>query len=542
MRNKGWSLIGLALVCFALFGIVYGEEFPATVRSQEDYKDWGWGTFVMDNGLITVAVVPDIGARVMQYDLDGHPSIYVNPDELGKVHTPSSSSGWPNYGGFKNWPAPQDRWGWPPPPMLDFGAYKVDIVLDSPDSCVVSCEGPVEQWKTAGLRFIRRLTIYRGSSRVRVEQTLINDGETEARWSVWDITQAIVNHPGEEDWTNFWVYFPIKTDSKFGKDGFQVMTGSETNPQWKAHVAEGIAAVQYDHNSGAKIGSDSDGGWVAYVDERDGYTYAKKFSYFEGAEYPDDGSPVEVYTSNGLPYLEVEVLSPLVDLTAGASYTFTEDWYAAQVHGPILELNEAGAIRNRLRAEADSGMTRLTGTYGVFYVGAVEIVFQDPSGHITGSGGMLPVSPAETFVLDRTAKLPSGTGKVVLELINGNGELMGILDVLTLEIKTGIHLRENDSYPAKFGLRSNLPNPFNPSTTIVFDIPENRGEADVRLVVYDSLGQSIRTLVDGRVRSGTSSVVWGGRNAFSREVSSGVYLCQLRMGELVDTKKMVLVR
>ena len=542
MRYKGWSLTGVALVCFVLFGIAHAEEFSATVLPQENYNDWGWRSYVMDNGLITVAVVPDIGARVMQYDLDGHPSIYVNPDELGKVHTPSSSSGWPNYGGFKNWPAPQDRWGWPPPPNLDFGAYKVEVVLDSPDSCVVSCEGPVEQWKAPGLRFDRRLTIYRGSSRVRVEQTLINEGETEARWSVWDITQAIVNHPDEEDWTNFWVYFPIKADSKFGEDGFWVMSGGETNPQWKAHVAEGVSAVQYLHNSGAKIGADSDAGWVAYVDERDGYTYAKKFTCFEGAEYPDQGSPVEVYTSNGLPYLEVEVLSPLVDLAPGASYTFTEDWYAAKVHGPTLVVNEAGAIRDRLCAEEDGGTTRLTGTYGVFHVGAVEIVFQDPSGHITGSGGMLPVSPAETFVLDRTATLPSGTGKVVLELTNKDGELMGILDVLTLAVKTGIHLWESDSPPAKFGLRPNLPNPFNPSTTIIFDIPENRGGADVRLVVYDSLGQSIRTLVDGRVRSGTSSVVWDGKDAVSSEVSSGVYLCQLRMRELVDTKKMVLVR
>ena len=273
-----------------------------------------------------------------------------------------------------------------------------------------------------------------------------------------------------------------------------------------------------------------------------GYMYAKKFPYFEGVEYPDQGSSVEVYTANGLPYLEVEVLSPLVDLAPGASYTFTEDWYAAKVHGPTLVVNEAGAIRDRLCAEEDGGTTRLTGTYGVFHVGAVEIVFQDPSGHITGSGGMLPVSPAETFVLDRTATLPSGTGKVVLELTNKDGELMGILDVLTLAVKTGIHLWESDSPPAKFGLRPNLPNPFNPSTTIIFDIPENRGGADVRLVVYDSLGQSIRTLVDGRVRSGTSSVVWDGKDAVSSEVSSGVYLCQLRMRELVDTKKMVLVR
>ena len=112
----------------------------------------------------------------------------------------------------------------------------------------------------------------------------------------------------------------------------------------------------------------------------------------------------------------------MVDLVPGASYTFTEDWYAAQVHGPILEVNEVGAIRDRLRAEVDGGFIRLMGTYSVFYVGAVGIVFQDLSGHITGSGGTLSVSPSETFVLDRTGKLPLGTEKVVLELMNTDAE------------------------------------------------------------------------------------------------------------------------
>ncbi|MFH1006741.1 MAG: hypothetical protein V1800_04465, partial [Candidatus Latescibacterota bacterium] len=509
---------------------------------EENHLQWGWQSYVMDNGLITVAVVPEIGARVMQYDLDGHPSIYVNPVELGKVYTPNSNSGWPNYGGYKNWPAPQNNWGWPPPPIIDFGAYSVGVVLDSPDSCVVSCAGQVEQWKAPGLRFDRQLTIYRGSSRVRVVQTLTNDGASVARWSVWGITQVIVNHPGEEDWSNFWVYFPINPDSKFGGDGFWVMSGGETNSQWKANVAPGVSGVQYLHNSGAKVGADSDAGWVAYVDERDGYTYAKKFGHDAGAEYPDDGSPVEVYTSNVLPYVEVEVLSPMVDLASGASYTFVEDWYAAKVHGPILAVGEAGAIKDRLHAEEGEETIQLMGTYGVFSVGAVELVFQDISGGQTGSGGTIPVSPTETFVLDWTGTLPSGTAKVVLALTSAEGSAIGVLDDLSVEVKTGIRKEEEVPHPTRFGLQQNVPNPFNPSTTIRFDIPENHSGADIQLMVYDSLGASLKTLVDGRVPSGSASVVWNGRDALENEVSSGVYFCQLRMGERMDTKKMVLIR
>jgi hypothetical protein len=52
---------------------------------------------------------PAIGERIMKCDLGRHPSVFVNDAELGKTYTPARSSGWPNLGGFKKWPAPLDR-------------------------------------------------------------------------------------------------------------------------------------------------------------------------------------------------------------------------------------------------------------------------------------------------------------------------------------------------------------------------------------------------------------------------------------------------
>ncbi|MFH1006476.1 MAG: hypothetical protein V1800_03090, partial [Candidatus Latescibacterota bacterium] len=79
MQYKRVCLIGMLLCCFATVGTVLGQDYAASVGTEENHLQWGWQSYVMDNGLITVAVVPEIGARVMQYDLDGHPSIYVNP-------------------------------------------------------------------------------------------------------------------------------------------------------------------------------------------------------------------------------------------------------------------------------------------------------------------------------------------------------------------------------------------------------------------------------------------------------------------------------
>ena len=97
--SRGWVtpplLVGLTFVLL-ISSHATGEDFVSSVRVNPDYTGWGWTSYVMENGLITVAVTPVIGARVMQYDLGGHPSIYVNLAEVGKTYTPTDSSPWYN--------------------------------------------------------------------------------------------------------------------------------------------------------------------------------------------------------------------------------------------------------------------------------------------------------------------------------------------------------------------------------------------------------------------------------------------------------------
>jgi hypothetical protein len=95
--------------------------------------------------------------------------------------------------------------------------------------------------------------------------------------------------------------------------------------------------------------------------------------------------------------------------------------------------------------------------------------------------------------------------------------------------------------PTAFALAQNVPNPFNPSTTIRFSIP-NRRDAKVALVIYNTMGQRVRTLVDGTMDSGVHSVVWDGRDGLGRKVGAGVYLLQMEAGDFVEVRKMVLIR
>jgi hypothetical protein len=84
------------------------------------------------------------------------------------------------------------------------------------------------------------------------------------------------------------------------------------------------------------------------------------------------------------------------------------------------------------------------------------------------------------------------------------------------------------------------PNPYNPHTTIAFDLPE---QAVVRLSVFDVAGRLVRVLVDGEVfDQGRHEAVWRGRDGTGRHVPSGTYFCRLEAGEYSETKRMALIK
>jgi hypothetical protein len=94
--------------------------------------------------------------------------------------------------------------------------------------------------------------------------------------------------------------------------------------------------------------------------------------------------------------------------------------------------------------------------------------------------------------------------------------------------------------PASFALDANVPNPFNPITTIHYDIPAPG--ADVNISIYDVSGRLIRSLVKERRGAGEWSVQWNGENDRGQSVASGVYFYRMRAGEFVETRKMMLLK
>jgi len=93
--------------------------------------------------------------------------------------------------------------------------------------------------------------------------------------------------------------------------------------------------------------------------------------------------------------------------------------------------------------------------------------------------------------------------------------------------------------PIEFGLKQNYPNPFNPSTTIKIELPKT---SDVRLEIYNILGQKVKTLVNETMKAGYRKVRWDGRNDYGVRVSSGMYIYIVRAGDFIARHKMVLLK
>jgi hypothetical protein len=98
---------------------------------------------------------------------------------------------------------------------------------------------------------------------------------------------------------------------------------------------------------------------------------------------------------------------------------------------------------------------------------------------------------------------------------------------------------EDPPVPQDWALEQNVPNPFNPTTRILFAVPAGGGR--VSLTVFDVAGRRIATLLDRAVPPGVHGVTWDGRDARGRRVSSGVYFYRLQTPDGMFTRKMTLV-
>ena len=129
---------------------------------------------------------------------------------------------------------------------------------------------------------------------------------------------------------------------------------------------------------------------------------------------------------------------------------------------------------------------------------------------------------------------------VYTEMVNGVGQTM----VATPEFSGVIVALANGgqdqpNVPTAFSLKQNVPNPFNPTTTLSYDLPV---ASHVELEIMNVLGQKVKTLINGFSEAGSHSVMWDGRDDFGSTVASGIYFYRITAGENQAVKKMMMLK
>jgi len=139
----------------------------------------------------------------------------------------------------------------------------------------------------------------------------------------------------------------------------------------------------------------------------------------------------------------------------------------------------------------------------------------------------------------RVTDLNNEQGYVLQEIVGGvevgsHRIVDGVEIVISNENVSLLKITKQEALPTSYNLEQNYPNPFNPSTTIKFSLPE---ATNVTLTVYNTLGQKVTELVNSKLEAGRYSYQWNAGN-----VSSGIYIYELRTEIFVSMKKMTLLK
>ncbi len=279
-----------------------------------DYHGWK-NTYRLSNGLVQLYAVADIGPRIADFRTsEGDNAFYLRPNELGRA----GEKDWVFRGGWRLWVSPEVR--------------DITYVPDN-QPCTAEVDGDTLRLtgvpeKASGVRKSVEIRLVPGEPRARIVSRLRNVGSKPVRYAAWSLS---VMQPGGRallpidpgDRSAFadirtlvlWSYARWSDPRYAFGDRLLQVDQSRVPP-----TAQSPAAGRRPDES--KIGSDSSLGWSAYLNG--GTLYVKRFPIRKGADYPDGGSTVEVYSSGE--FLELENLSPLITLQPGEELVYPEEW------------------------------------------------------------------------------------------------------------------------------------------------------------------------------------------------------------------------
>jgi hypothetical protein len=289
-----------------------GDKGKVTVKVTE-YRGWK-NNLLLSNGDVELIVTLDVGPRVISYRLANGSNVFKEyKDQLGK----SGEKDWQIRGGHRLWVGPEDRTRtyFPDNGPVKYKARKNRFRFTP---------GPETKY---GLQKELVITLADRGSHVTVLHRLTNIGKRRLKLAPWALSVMAPGgveviplppkrkHPGPPE--------KAKSDKDYAPDQTLVLWPffDFKDPRW-TFGSKYITLRQDPKKGPTKIGLAHARGWVGYLNH--GTLFVKRFTYKEGAQYPDNGSNFETFTNEDM--LEIETLGPVVTLPAGQTVELTEKW------------------------------------------------------------------------------------------------------------------------------------------------------------------------------------------------------------------------
>ena len=227
-----------------------------------------------------------------------------------------------------------------------------------------------------------------------------------------------------------------------------------------------------------------------------------------------------------------------------AAWGYYLTWYAFNVAAET-SLKASGGLNALTDLDGDGSITpadmiiymhadNLSGGGAVSYFGIPYAMLVD------SSNPQVPAAvndSATDFALTGLATFSGG--KMKFTILNGLCMPVDETIEIAFEFSKEYLSTEGEGVPVQFALHENYPNPFNPTTTLRFDLPE---VSNLTLTIYNMLGQKVKTFNMQSTSAGYHSITWDATNDLGQQVGAGVYLYQLQTKDFVKTRKMVLLK
>jgi hypothetical protein len=258
-------------------------------------------------------------------------------------------------------------------------------------------------------------------------------------------------------------------------------------------------------------------------------------------------------TSGIIPPNSGVYITVIFDATGLASDTYyaqlmiyTNDPVNPEILIPVIMHVKAAAIGvspNSLVLDTVFVNQQTSGGVHIYNQGTANLIVSDiVSSHpyFNANPTQLSLSPGDSQAVTVTfAPTSIGYHSGMLKIASNDP----FLDTLTVDLEgvaeEEVGISDAQQQPADFALAQNYPNPFNPGTTIRYQLPQ---AAEVKLVIYNVLGQQVCTLVNTQREAGYHQAVWDGHNNTGVEVGSGVYITVFEAGTFRQVRKMILMK